>query len=63
MKHFGDVKNLGDKLAELRWKNGWRVYFSSIGYKKLILLIAGHKNEQEKNIKKARILVARLGAN
>lgn len=25
--HFGDVKYLGNNLAELRWKNGWRIYF------------------------------------
>jgi len=23
--HFGDVKNIGDGLCELRWKNGWRI--------------------------------------
>ena len=25
--YFGDVKNLGKGLCELRWKNGWRLYF------------------------------------
>ena len=54
-EHFGDAKSLGESLAELRWKNGWRVYFSRIGHKKIVLIIGGHKNEQEKNIKKARI--------
>lgn len=29
--HFGDVRNLKDGLAELRWKNGWRVYFIKEG--------------------------------
>ena len=62
-EHFGDVKNLGEGLAELRWKNGWRVYFSNIGYKKIILLIGGHKNEQEKNIKKARLCIRRFTAH
>lgn len=52
--HFGDSKNLGDNLCELRWKNGWRIYFVMIK-DTIILLIGGHKNEQEKNIKKARI--------
>ena len=59
-EHFGDVKNLDDGLAELRWKNGWRVYFAKMGNKKIVLIIGGHKNEQEKNIKKARILLRRL---
>lgn len=54
--HFGDAKNLGQGLCELRWKNGWRVYFIS-GKDCITLLIGGHKNEQEKNIKKARIFI------
>lgn len=56
--HFGDVKNLGKGLCELRWKNGWRVYFM-VSTKSIILIIGGHKNEQEKNIKKARLFVGR----
>jgi putative addiction module killer protein len=52
--HFGDFKNLGNKLFELRWKNGWRVYFcrSKNG---IILLLGGSKNAQEKDIEKARL--------
>lgn len=57
-EHFGDVKNLGKGLCELRWKNGWRVYFI-VGKNSIVLVIGGHKNEQEKNIKKARIFVSR----
>jgi len=56
--HFGDVKYLGSKLLELRWKNGLRVYFSRIGEHTLLFLIGGNKNEQKKNIKKARILIS-----
>lgn len=59
-EHFGDVKLLGEHLAELRWKNGWRIYFSRIGNKKIVLIIGGHKNEQEKDIKKARIYLRRF---
>jgi putative addiction module killer protein len=29
--HFGDAKSLKDGLAELRWKNGRRVYFARVG--------------------------------
>lgn len=57
--HFGDVKNLGEGLAELRWKNGRRVYFTSIGNKLILLLIGGNKNAQNKDIKKARVLLGR----
>jgi putative addiction module killer protein len=58
-EHFGDVKYLGNKLSELRWKNGLRVYFSRTGERMLLFLIGGNKNEQKKNIKKARILISR----
>ena len=59
-EHFGVVKNLGEGLAELKWSNGWRVYFASIGHKKILLILGGHKNEQEKDIKKARIYIRRI---
>ena len=61
--HFGDVRNLGDGLAEMKWKNGWRVYF---GYLKVdadeavLLVLGGNKNGQEKDIKKARVLLERF---
>jgi putative addiction module killer protein len=61
--HFGDAKSLGDGLAELRWKNGWRVYFMKTSRDTIILLIGGHKNAQEKDIKKARLLLRRYGHN
>lgn len=57
--HFGEVKNLGDGLAELKWKNGRRVYFSAIGNKVILLLIGGYKNAQSKEIKKARVLLGK----
>lgn len=61
-EHFGEVRSLGQGLAELKWKNGWRVYFSKIDYKEIVLIIGGHKNEQEKDIKKARIYIRRITA-
>ena len=57
--HFGDTKFLGDKLAELRWKNGLRVYFFRPYENMILFLIGGRKNEQKKNIKKARLLISR----
>jgi len=57
--HFGDAKNLGNGLGELRWKNGWRIYFFKEGRDMIILLIGGHKNAQEKEIQKARLLLRR----
>jgi putative addiction module killer protein len=57
--HFGDAKSLGDGLAELRWKNGWRIYFFKEGRYMIVLLVGGHKNAQEKDIQKAKLLLRR----
>jgi putative addiction module killer protein len=58
--HFGDAKNLGDGLAELRWKSGRRVYFSKTGPVVILLLNGGLKNAQKKDIQKARLLLERF---
>ena len=58
--HFGDCKALEgvDKpLAELRWKNGWRIYFYRDGVASMRILLGGKKNDQKEDIKKARILL------
>ena len=58
--YFGDHKSLGEKLLELRWKNGRRVYYSLILKKELTLvLLGGLKNAQSKDIKKARKILER----
>ena len=57
--HFVDAKYLGDGLAELRWKNGWRIYFFKESLTGIILLIGGSKNVQEKDIKRAKLLLRR----
>ncbi len=61
--YFGDHKALGEKLLELRWKNGRRVYYSLIVRDGLTLvLLGGFKNAQEKDIKKARKILERKSA-
>ena len=57
--HFGDAKRLQDRLGELRWKNGLRIYFVRVDTRKLLLLHGGEKNGQKKDIKKARLLLER----
>jgi len=62
--HFGDAKYLGDGIAELRWKNGMRVYFAKgtdASGKIVYLILGGNKNGQEKDIQKAKILLRRYG--
>lgn len=58
-EHFGDTKNLGAGLFELRWKNGIRVYFIRAKKNVIFLLNGGGKNDQKNDIKKARILIKR----
>jgi putative addiction module killer protein len=63
LEYFGDAKNLGDGLAELRWANGWRVYFTKERSLIILLLSGGNKNAQKKDIQKARILIQRYARN
>ena len=58
--YFGDYKSLGDKLLELRWKNGRRVYYTLIKEENItVIILGGFKNAQKKNIKTARQILKR----
>ena len=60
--HFGDIQPLQGSeypLFELRWKNGWRVYFYREEKASIRLLVGGKKNDQKKDIKKAETLLRR----
>lgn len=61
--HFGDFKYLSDGVAELRWKNGWRVYFARYSIDKILILLGGTKNGQKKDIEKAKNLLQRYANN
>lgn len=63
LEHFGDAKSLGQGLAELRWTNGWRVYFAKENNSIILLLCGGNKNAQKKDIQKARILIQKYARN
>lgn len=52
--YFGDYKQLGDGVSELRWKNGRRVYFAQIPERTILLLLGGNKNGQNKDIHQAK---------
>ena len=63
--HFGDLKQLGGGLYELRWKNGIRVYFSFLagdGGRIVLMLWGGDKNGQDRDIVKARRLQVHASA-
>ena len=60
--HFGDHKSvsdyetgyLKDVVWELRWKDGKRVYYAYIPGKRILLLLGGNKNGQDKDITQAK---------
>lgn len=60
--HLGDYKNVSledkgitkDRVFELRWKDGKRIYYGKIGSMYLLLLYGGNKNGQNKDIKEAK---------
>ena len=58
IKHgnLGDYKNLGDGIYELRFffNSGYRIYFGKEGNTIIIILCAGDKSSQSKDIEKAK---------
>ncbi len=56
--HFGDCKYLKHQLWELKWKNGYRVYYAYFPPKKVLVILGGTKNGQNKDISKAKKLLA-----
>lgn len=58
----GDVKSVGDGVSEMRvaYGPGYRVYYTQIGERIVILLIGGDKSTQDSDIAKAKALAAGL---
>ena len=62
--YFGDFKNVSEydkgitknRVFELRWDDGKRVYYGKIGSLYILLLYGGNKNGQDKDIKEAKNL-------
>lgn len=54
--NFGDCKALGDGISELRihYGPGFRIFYSKIGTKVILLLCGGDKRSQTKDIKMAK---------
>ncbi len=54
--NFGDYKNLGDEIFELKinFGSGYRIYFGKDGDELIILLCAGSKKTQRQDIQRAK---------
>lgn len=55
--NFGDAKSVGKGVYELRFHfgSGYRIYYGLDGNEVVLLLCAGDKSNQKKDIKKAHI--------
>jgi putative addiction module killer protein len=54
--NFGNSEPVGDGVHEIKmhFGPGYRIYYAMIGAKIVIILCAGHKGTQQKDIKKAK---------
>jgi putative addiction module killer protein len=54
--NFGDVEPVGAGVLELRidWGPGYRVYFARLGDAIVLLLCAGNKRTQRRDIRRAK---------
>lgn len=60
--HFGHIRDLDeeeDGLQEIKFNDGRRIYYIIIPINNVILLLGGNKNGQDKDIKKARNIIAK----
>lgn len=53
--NLGNCKSIGSGLCELKidYGPGYRIYYSQVGSKVLLLILGGDKGSQQKDIKKA----------
>ena len=69
--YFGDHKSISfyekeelkDRVWELRWNNGRRVYYAYIPEKKILLLLGDNKNGQSKDVSKAKAIYLKATKN
>jgi putative addiction module killer protein len=52
--NYGDCKPIGNGVSELRFKQGFRIYFTQANNSTLLLLCGGDKSTQKNDIKIAK---------
>jgi len=62
MGNFGDHKQLGENLFELRFviQGALRIYYTLRGDTVVILLVGGNKSSQSRDIRRARKIITEL---
>jgi putative addiction module killer protein len=60
--HYGHIRKLSSVLFEIKFNNGNRIYCTEkiINGKTVILILGGNKNGQEKDIKRAQKIAAKI---
>jgi putative addiction module killer protein len=58
----GDAKAVGAGISEMRvpYGRGYRVYYSRVGERVVVLLVGGDKSTQDRDIERAKTLAAGL---
>ncbi len=52
--NYGDYKSVGNNILELRFKQGFRIYFTEVNNTIVLLFCGGNKSSQKKDIEKAK---------
>ena len=52
--NYGDYKSVGNNILELRFKQGFRIYFTEVNNIVILLFYGGDKSSQKKDIEKAK---------
>ena len=60
--NLGDVRSIGEGISELRVDSGpgYRIYFTRRGATLVVLLCAGHKDSQDRDIARAKALAQEI---
>ncbi len=52
--NYGDYKSISNGILELRFKQGFRIYFTEVNNTIILLFCGGNKSSQKKDIERAK---------